>query len=54
MLLHNDKNGLGRSSQQNTSEEGSETLSHIDTTLREEVSPSSCVDSQGFIMGLHF
>lgn len=54
MFLYSDKSGLGRSSQQNASEEGSETLSLIDNTLREKVSPFSCVNRWVFIMEVHF
>lgn len=53
MFLYSDKSGLGRSSQQNASEEGSETLSLCDNTLR-EVSPFSYVNRWGFVMEVHF
>lgn len=53
MLLYNNKNGLGRSSQQNASEEGSETPSPMDITLREKVSPFPCV-VLGFFYGITF
>lgn len=53
MLLYNDQNGLGRSSQQNANEEGSETPSPVDITLREKVSPVPCV-VLGFFYGITF
>lgn len=49
ILLYNEKNGFGRRSQQNASAQGSEIPSHKDITLREKLSPFSCVDVNGAI-----
>lgn len=54
MFLYSDKSGLGRSSQQNASDEGSKMLSQIDNTLREKASPFSCVNWWVFIAEAHF